>query len=69
MDRALVAEAFRVALSRPPSDEEQTEASRFVRQCQKAFEKEREGSKDNRTDAWASLCQALIASAEFRYLN
>jgi hypothetical protein len=22
-----------------------------------------------RGDAWASLCQALMASAEFRYLN
>ena len=60
-------EAFRVALCRAPSEDEQQEAVRFLRQCQNALKSERTDDKELRVDVWSSLCQALIASAEFRY--
>jgi hypothetical protein len=48
--------AYRVALSRKPTDAERSQAIEFVRS---------QGGRE----PWASFCHVLLASAEFRYLN
>lgn len=48
-----------LAFSRPPTGEETSAARAFLTIAQSASE----------SDAWTSICRALFASAEFRYLN
>ena len=63
--------AYRLALSRPATDAEVQRALKFL----DAFEKP-DGSpgqlstesQDSLLEAWQQLCQALIGSAEFRYV-
>ena len=53
--------AYLWALSRPPTDAERTRAENYLRESV---------GKLNRADKiWATFCQALFASAEFRYLK
>ncbi len=59
-DNARVQLAFKSALSRPATQQEMDAAVSYVKGVQKA------GGLDE-TAAWASFCQALFASAEFRY--
>ncbi len=55
-DGARVEAAYLAALARPPSPEERSRALKFL--CESA-----------RPAAWQGFCQALLAGAEFRYLN
>jgi cytochrome c553 len=55
-DGARIEAAYLAALSRPPSAEERARATKFLGQAARAA-------------AWQGFCQALLASAEFRYLN
>jgi hypothetical protein len=59
-DARKVERAYRLAFTRPPTDEERDRAVAFVR----AFAVSRSVA-----DAWSAFCQALFAGAEFRYLN
>jgi hypothetical protein len=61
-DRARIDRAYGLALGRVPSDAERQRAIKYVRDFPK-------GKRNSEVDAWASLCQALFASAEFRYGN
>ncbi len=61
-----VARAYRLAFARPPSAEEKEEARRYLQRAREAIDASDE--QERRVQAWASLCQALMASAEFRYL-
>ena len=56
-DAARVDLAYRLALARPASDREKARALAYVQQS---------GGGDK---AWANFCQALFASAEFRYVQ
>ncbi len=53
--------AYRRALNRPPSAKEIAQATALVTATQKEL-----GSEEK---AWASLCQALLAANEFRYID
>jgi hypothetical protein len=54
--------AYELALGRPPADPEVRRALAFV-------EATRGATTDRERQAWAGLCQALFASAEFRYVQ
>ncbi len=62
-DARRVDRAYRLVLARPPSASERDRALAFLRDF--AI---RAGGADPRRAAWSALCQALFASAEFRYL-
>ncbi|MBI1371534.1 MAG: DUF1549 domain-containing protein [Phycisphaera sp.] len=63
-DAGRVTQAYRLALCRLPSEQERVRALRYL----DATTKELSGDAA-RVTAWASFCQALLASAEFRYIN
>jgi hypothetical protein len=69
-DTARVDLAYKLALGRSPSSPERSRAIAYVNNHLRdpGAIKSRDPDK-NQLDAWASLCQALFASAEFRYLN
>ena len=56
--------AYRLALARPPTPGERDRALAFLRDF--AASKK---ADDPARDAWPLFCQALFASAEFRYLD
>jgi hypothetical protein len=56
--------AYRFALSRKPSGEERVRAVAFVRDFAA-----RSKDADPTGAAWSAFCQALLASAEFRYVD
>jgi hypothetical protein len=60
--KARVDLAFQLAFTRSATAEEQTRTRAFLAECNT------EG-KDAEIRAWTTVCQALLASAEFRYLN
>ena len=64
--------AYWLAFGRPPTAEEAQATRTFFLNYQMDADKAR-SSKTTRTDlsiyAWSAFCQALLASAEFRYLN
>jgi hypothetical protein len=75
-DPARVELAYRTALSRKPTETERKQAAEYlaayskdVTDGQSQPKKNKRGPADSRADAWASLCQVLLASAEFRYVN
>ncbi len=62
--------AYHLALARPATAAEKARAIRYISDFQHdAVHSTKDSLKTARTDAWASFCQALLASAEFRYLN
>ena len=61
--------AYRSTLARLPSDEEKSEALKFVADAQKSLTKEFGNNGRAPSRAWTAVCQALFASAEFRYLE
>jgi hypothetical protein len=56
--------AYRLAFTRPPATEERDRALAFLRNFAA-----RAGAPDPARGAWTAFCQALFASAEFRYLD
>lgn len=69
-DAARVDLAYRLALSRPATAAEKTRTLRYVAEFQHdAFFTLKDGTKGTKGLAWTSFCQALLGSAEFRYLN
>ena len=63
-DSQRVALAYRLALARDPTVTEQERAVTFLTE----FASRIKGAEPTR-EAWSALCQALLASAEFRYLD
>lgn len=61
-----VARAYWVAFGRAPSTSEQKSAAEFIARCQN-LPSTRGAARP--TNAWSTFCQALMGSAEFRYLN
>jgi hypothetical protein len=59
--------AYRLALGRLPTEREKADVTKYVGEYRKALEEA--GHKGNsQLAAWASFCQALFASGEFRYV-
>jgi len=65
-DAARVALAYQRAFARPPSPAERREAVAYIERMSESGDGASES--DARLTAWTSSCQALMASAEFRYL-
>ena len=68
-ESARVALAFRLALNREPTASESEQAVDFVKQSQAAMSKVEKDPGRAVVRAWATFCQALFASAEFRYVD
>jgi hypothetical protein len=65
-DLARIDRAYSLALGRIPNDAERQRALKYVRQFAEAA---KDPTKVTPIDPWTALCQALFASAEFRYVN
>jgi hypothetical protein len=64
-DAARIHWAYRLTLTREPTAMEIDRALAFLSDCEESLR----GSKDPEKAAWASYCQALLGSAEFRYVR
>jgi hypothetical protein len=63
-----IALAYQLTLSRPPTDAERARAQAFV--ADESLHPAKPGFKgDPDLLSWSTFCQALFASAEFRYLK
>ena len=58
--------AYRLALSREPSEVESRRAIDYIEQT--STQSEDNNTKDSNS-AWSAFCQVLLASAEFRYIE
>lgn len=61
--------AYLRILSRPPNESEQTRAEDYLQQRAKGWPVTEGPTMVGTEAAWATLCQALFACAEFRYLR
>ncbi len=61
--------AFRLALGREPTTGEAQKVKQFFEQNQNLPEIKTSRSQNRSSSIWSSFCQALLCSAEFRYLN
>jgi cytochrome c553 len=59
--------AFRLILGHGPSSAQREQSLAYVREMERLFAST-SSTEEKRSAAWASLCQTLIASAEFRYV-
>jgi hypothetical protein len=67
-DPARVDRAYMLALGRTPTDAERGRALKYIRDFAKDQESDPKKRARAEEDAWTSICQAIFASAEFRYL-
>jgi hypothetical protein len=58
--------AYRLAVGRPATATDRARAIAYLNACMRPRER---GQAIDAPAAWASFCQALMASAEFRYVN
>ena len=63
-----IALAYQYALCRPPTQAERARADVFLRDEIKGLTKPQDGKQTPAEAAYTTFCQALFASAEFRYL-
>jgi hypothetical protein len=68
-DAARLDRAYRLALGRKPSADEQKESLQFVKQMYDSLRSDGRTDSNATSKSWTALCQALLASAEFRYLE
>jgi hypothetical protein len=67
-----VTNAYWIAFGRPPTAQEAQATRTFFSEYSQDADKAKTakgGAKDIAMFAWSAFCQALMASAEFRYLN
>jgi hypothetical protein len=67
-DPARVNRAYMLTLGRTPTDAERGRALKYIRDFAKDEQSDPKKRSRAEEDAWSNLCQALFASAEFRYL-
>ncbi|HEY6228760.1 MAG TPA: DUF1553 domain-containing protein, partial [Verrucomicrobiae bacterium] len=68
-DAARITRAFVEAFSREPNQTELLRSKAFLNEFMEAAVSKEADTTARRQLAWQSFCQALMASAEFRYLN
>jgi hypothetical protein len=68
-DRERVSQLYLTCLGREASDKEQAEALQYIDSLFGLNLKENDDKSRARRKAWASYCQILFASTEFRFLN
>lgn len=66
-DRILL--AYRLAFGRSASASEVSRAQDFLKEFESAAAETKVAAENPRNTAWTNFCQALLASAEFRYLR
>ncbi|HVE38300.1 MAG TPA: PSD1 and planctomycete cytochrome C domain-containing protein [Planctomycetota bacterium] len=64
-DEARIRSAYRLTLARAATEKEVDRAEAFLSDCEVSLR----GSKESRELAWAGFCQAILGSAEFRYVR
>jgi mono/diheme cytochrome c family protein len=67
-DNARVDRAYMLALGRTATDAERGRALKYIKEFSKDAATDPKKRSRAEEDAWTSICQALFASAEFRYL-
>ena len=68
-DQQRVRRAYRLALSRAPTDEETAATIQFLDETTASLGTGKTRSDEVRLKAWTGFCQTLFASSEFRYVN
>src|SRR6185295_18223507 len=68
-DAARVDEAYLRTIGRRPLEMEQKQAVAFVDNFAAQLPEKISGQKNRRKKAWSAFCQALFASAEFRFVE
>jgi mono/diheme cytochrome c family protein len=68
-DEGRVRQAYLTAYGRSPTDKEIARACDYLRRFAATLESQGVGSEARPLRAWQALCQAIIASSEFIYLN
>ncbi len=68
-DAVRIREIFRRIISRDPSDSELKSTAEYVRALERSLGSEYAETEMRRIKAWSSLCQALFATNEFRYVD
>lgn len=68
-DRQRVSQLYQACLGRDATAAEQTEAVQYIDALKQQNAKENADAKTATQKAWASYCQILFASTEFRFLN
>ena len=68
-DAARVDLAYTLTLGRPASSAERDRALAYITNAVRDARARNEDAVKAQTTGWAGFCQALFASAEFRYLN
>jgi hypothetical protein len=68
-DAGRVRRAYLLAYGRPPTDKEVARASDFLQRFEAALDDQTSATDARRLRAWQALCQAIVASSEFIYLN
>lgn len=66
-EEARIDQAFQMALGRPATTEQKSQAREFLSQYAASLG-DAANAESNRRSAWINFCQALFASAEFRYV-
>jgi hypothetical protein len=61
--------AYELTFARPATEDERTRAAEFITRINESLSNDKTQSDRNRIAAWAALCQAMFASAEFRYVD
>jgi hypothetical protein len=66
-DKTRVDHAFRLMLGRPPDSQQRADLLAFLNNYAATLPSKMK-DKERRLEAWTSVCQTLLASAEFRYV-
>jgi hypothetical protein len=68
-DSGRIKQAYMVAFGRPPTDKEIARAKDYLRRFGSILESQGVAPETRPLQSWQALCQAIIASSEFIYLN
>jgi len=68
-DSDRIGRVYRIALGRSATAKETDRARGYVAEYEAALRQNGNAPADPRTSAWTSFCQAVLASAEFRYIR
>lgn len=60
---------FLFAYGRRPTAAQRTRSEQFLQEMQNSLSESEQNAQRRELSAWSALCQSLIASAEFRYLD
>jgi hypothetical protein len=67
-DEARLQYAYRLILGREPTSEQRERSLAYLQQVEQLVAQTSASGEEKRLAGWASLCQTLMASGEFRYV-